>query len=1595
MDMDGAALYRSFLDELNGSFAKEAGLPRKLLRAQSANSAAFAAGFAAVQAQRRVQCGAVLALCRPLMEALCPEGAPAEGWLSYLYRYLGENLFPVAKPLRPKRAQKRAMDVYLFTLEWFLKREKEVCPYDPLSDIRPLTEEEAAASRIRSQYEHFLACIEASHFIALLRLGRDTQPFDPASHTIGVHHLALHLARQAVRAGVPVDLPLVSAAALTHDIGKFGCRGAEAQRIPYLHYYYTWQWLSKNGLPDIAHVAANHSTWDLEFENLPIESLLLICADFRVRGSRSEAGREHVHIHTLEEAYGIILSKLYNVTEEKRRRYTNAYCKLRDFERFLTGRGVNPDPLLDTPLPVAKKDAALCESGETLGALCAMIQDNNIRLMRSITTSASFEEMLEQARAEKNLQRIRSYLDLFSEYSTYMSPEHKLLTLHFLYELLMHPEGDVRRQAGEIMGRILCNSGPSYRKELPESAPHSAIAPTLHALLQSAASLWARYVEDCLHPDHKISAKHAARISNSLKTIAGSLFASCDASQRRNYWLPLFHQIDKAHAPERLILMDALGHIPADCIEAEEMERILAILREMLQESELEAICALRALLALLNGGGMELRARIAALCADCDFGHESTAALFLFNRLRVLAGLGELPLRQASLSDIYLSDLKTSVHWTIKHAHIDMLRLYARSHREEAFHIATHLSNIISVSEHLPVREHAGKALVEIALCMSPEEINEIVVDLMRELEAGQSEIVFYIPPYAGRLICRLPKKELDETIDFLEQLLRASQPRPARAALLTLGTVLQSHTLAAGEAGAEADAGLVRRIFGLLFTGLAHYDDRIHLTALRVLCRDLFAHKALPLSLRREFFMQTHKKLHTLLVESRDDKLVFFNRAAMLNELYRFIAACEVELGGFPFPPPLPAAFFPGTFDPFSAGHKRIVEEIRMQGFEVYLAVDEFSWSKQTLPKLLRRQIVRMSVADQSDVYLFPDDFPVNIAVKEDLARLRALFAGRDMYIVAGSDVIENASAYRDESPGAAPFYDHVIFSRVDAAGKNPSARKPEEIIKGKLRLLSLPAYYESASSTQIRSNIDKNMDITMLVDPVVQEFIYARGLYLRAPQYKNRAESQPLDLSFYKGREALRRLDAAAAQRMQALLEQRPDQVYAAFMRQSGADGQVLATALACSIGVRALYGMLGDKDAAECVRQSAAGRILFIGGIFAAEAGMKKALPLLCELLARSLDDDHSYAVYPTQGADDPFAAIFLQMGFLPVPGCEGLLLADMRTPLIFVQDALQRIKAPLCANPAVENVIRAMRPRLRASLCSLFPGKLLLSFDAELLNSLLLRKVQACNGVLNVPPGERRLGPCMCVPYGKILSGDVVPNTVTKTLHADKVFDEAARYFSITEYPGYSPLGVQVRTLKSFRRPVLLVDDILHNGYRLEKLDPLFKAENVRIERIIVGILSGRGLDLMRMQGRQVECGYFIPNLHYWFTESLLYPFLGGDSAACRTGSERALPSVNLILPYVYPRYLHGVPDVKLRDFSALCLENAYNIFRVLEEEHQKAFSTALTLNRLGEILHWPRIPDKGAHMAYDMHMPPSVYLLDDRKRGERIRRGED
>ena len=90
-----------------------------------------------------------------------------------------------------------------------------------------------------------------------------------------------------------------------------------------------------------------------------------------------------------------------------------------------------------------------------------------------------------------------------------------------------------------------------------------------------------------------------------------------------------------------------------------------------------------------------------------------------------------------------------------------------------------------------------------------------------------------------------------------------------------------------------------------------------------------------------------------------------------------------------------------------------------------------------------------------------------------------------------------------------------------------------------------------------------------------------------------------------------------------------------------------------------------------------------------------------------------------------------------------------------------------------------------------------------------------------------------------------------------------------------------------------------------------------------------------------------------------------------------------LVSANLILPYIYPRHFIDADPNAVHALSRTALENDLAVLRALESAHQRLFSTALTLRRLGEALERPRLPDRGKSLQYDFSIPASTYLEDD------------
>ncbi len=1538
--------------------------------------------------RRRLECGEVLGVCAPILAKLAP--VPEDGWLSFCYRYVRSILYPQGGFAPDAEEYEVGAKFFLLVLQVLLDYERTVLPFDPLMDLAFLTEEEYRGCELEGEYRQLLYYYRKEYVYELMRLGQEVTPFRTLGHIGGVHHIAMTMARGLQAAGVEIDLSLISGAAAAHDIGKYGCRPGE--RVPYLHYYYTDQWLLERGMEGISHIAANHSTWDLELESLSVESLCLIYADFRSKQDRDENGNEITVLYPLDESFQVILSKLDHVDASKRRRYELVYGKLHDFEDYMRTLGVDIGLTGQMQEPKAHKDPALMGPEETVEKLTLLSVEHNLKLMHLLSNERKFGNIIESARSTKDWKQLRAYLNIFGEYFTYLSVKQKRQALAFLYELLVHREGDIRRQAAALMGQIIARFHLVYRKELPVDAPEDPAEAV-------PFTLWEQYLNMILYPDHKTTQQQRAHISYTLKLVLTALLDYARPSDIPHFLGALLRYYENAYnmdADTAFTLLDAARYIPSKYCDDSVRGTLIEFAAQWAGSKDLRMETAtlqfLRRAERSLSRQHPQLK-RIVEIAKTVQ--PNSLPVTFLQYRILKRAGQDvsshkHILYEQDVTSEVFLDNLKTATPWIVKSVGVELLQdQIEHGMMEHILHICTHYSNLIKVSERVVVRHDAGAALVRILPLLRRDQRNEVVVELGKGLEMGQYSISKYIPEYLGQAALFLHPSELDEQVLWLKTLLGSPNDSAVSGALNTIGVLLQYYpTYRTRFTQSELSYENRRQdLLGLLLQGLAHYRTPVRQEALLVVGKLLFESRILPMEEKAHIFRLSYHKLLFLIQESGNhaDDLTFFYRASALAYINRFISLWRLDHGTFALSAPRKIAFFPGTFDPFTLSHKGIVCAIRDLGFEVYLAIDEFSWSKKAQPHLIRRQIVNLSVAGDFHVHLFPDDIPVNIANPSDLKRLQELFPTQQVYLVVGSDVVAHASSYQNApQPWSVHSMNHIIFHR---AGEEPLPKGEKLPITGSVIQLQLPPHLEDISSTRIRENVDLNRDISNLIDPVIQDFIYRNGLYLRDSQNKPVLGRRDVQFQWVSEPDAYMIADLTAGRGDREAIRtgvlQGKDQLLL-FRR----GGQLMGFASFRYLTATQLFGALKDTELANRIRLRSAGTTLMITSIGAdcSDPLCDNLQLILTEVLAKALADDCIYGLYFPYGTppDETLEDTLQRQGFLRQEGTTPLWEVDMSAPSVLFQNLETAIQEPLSQNVQVLTAIQEGHKQLQRALTKLYPRFLLLTISSEVMHQRLLEMITSYNEVPSEPTTPRKLGKNMCVPYGKLLRGKIVPNTVTKTIHTDRVYTPDLSESTMEAFPYYAPIPSQIRTIKSFQRPVILVDDLMHPGFRIQSLDPILRQENVDIRMVLVGLLSGHGRDLMESLGWPVDSVYYLPRLRDWFIESTLYPFVGGNTVQRDTSPVPGLlPGINHILPYASPAFRGQCSEEAVFEVSRCCLESAYNLIFTLEQEYRTLYGKNLTLSRLPEAIILPLCPDKGTCLRYDPSLAASEYLEND------------
>jgi nicotinic acid mononucleotide adenylyltransferase len=1533
-------------------------------------------------------------------------------WITYLYNYALSKSFPEAVSIELRTSLDAACEVYLKVLKIIsdFQKNSEDGTWQSKYPMQFLTEGEISGLESDEEYTKFLKSFKKEYIYEMMKLNGEVFGYNTLDHICGVHHLSLYIGRQLNLKNLPIDLGRVSGAAAGHDIGKYGCKGEELKRVPHLHYYYTDQWFKKHSINYIRNVAINHSTWDLELENLSLENLVLIYSDFRVKNIETSEGFK-MHIFSLADSFQVILDKLENVDEKKEKRYKRVYAKLKDFEKYLKSLGVNTTLEENQNLTLIEKPIySLMQGKDIVQNLKYISINHNIKLMYALRDEYSIEEIFEQAKSESHWKNLRQYIRVFEEYSTYLTQKQKLQTINFLYEYLTHPEDDIRRHCAELIGVLIAIFDEDYNKEIPKNV-------VLENPMISSVELFKEYLELLLYPSHKIFSGHRTWIGYSTRIMVNSLFINGRKAllpAYRNVLMEYYGASNLGNNETQLFLLETAKYIPMEPYDAKLSVLFTYILSMAKKRSTTLRIAALEVISEVIKKVPEESEFR--EVISEYFKENHGRGRIPIENllKLKIVTNLNlkdqilnfekACELDNVKMSEVFLSNLKSATDWIKKKNQIELLLNYTLKNIEiTGLHTAIHFCNLLKVSAVETVRKRAGFAILKIMPNLTLPERNEVAVELLRALEIDEHRFTEYIPPLLGEVILWLEPKEFNEIIEDFKFKIKASAENIKPLILKTIGVCISNYGEYQGRFSEKKEGNYKRlvKMVGILLNGLADYKTKVKQSAISTLGKDIFGSKNLSLEEKNNIFKLIAKKVLTLITDDERDRIIFLTNSAALNHMYRFISDYNFFKGDINIPIPKKTAFFPGTFDPFTLSHKIIAKAIRDMDFEVYLAVDEFSWSKKTLPNLLRKVLINMSVADELNIFIYPEVFQTNISNEEDLKRLKDNFNHSQVYFVAGSDVVLNASCYKKPSlENSIHSFPHIIFER----GKSKQLEEAKKKIQGEVSILNLPSTYASISSSQIRDYIDRNRDISTLIDPLVQQYIYENGFYQREPLEKMSLTSSNVDIEFAEEitESLIKNVSNSCKDRelvFNLLTEHSKTTAPKLVIIKNKESGEILGFSSLHWVRSHNLYREFHCEKVSRYIRESGAGRLILIDAMYINNKEKSKFLEqvLITETLAYAVGRDYEFAIFKPK-AEGLYTQSLVKMlnlhGFREIEGCEEgaqTLVVDMSNPCVLNLDMENVLKEPFRSNNKVKAVIASTRKKLQESLGRLYPGELIISFESDVLHQKMIKKICKENEVSTKISHNKEYGEAMCVPYGDILDRYVVPNTVTKSLHTEKYYNPDMKSFFIGEPPYYLSLENQVKMIKSFSRPVILVDNILHKGYRIKALDPLLKKEGVEVKKIISGILSGRGKDLMDMQNREVDTVYFIPKLKIWFNENSLYPFIGGDALWRGTYARRNLiPSVNSILPYTYPVFVKNASYKNIYDLSKVAIENAIDLLKTLENEYHLLYSRNLTLSTLGEVITTPRRPDIGRDMHYDLGMAPSHYLQNDLEQLSRL-----
>ncbi len=1527
--------------------------------------------------KKNITCEDVKELCFDMLVLICDD--LPENWLEFVYSYLLNKNFPYKFTNAINYKYDAAVLVFLEILRIVIKYAEENSENKEYNFNLFISKSQQSTNQ---EFNDFREIYIKTYMYEMIFINAYLKKSNLLEFIKGIWKLSVDISKDLVKAGINSNTELVSYAAIGHFLGKISLNELDKASQDVV-LYETKFWFEKNKLIQIGNIALFESMPNAYIENIPVEKLILMYSNLRI--DINAEGK--IKYNSINE----IIAKL-SLTFSKNEEQINSYVeKIKNFESYLNDNGVKIDFSIKK-LFFNKKEDVFLIGNEIADRFKSISVESNIEIMNKIWNNDTFEKLTELNEMIKDRNHMIIFLKMIDEYNYYLPERKKLIFLDILFNLIEHEDGEIRKTSAELLG-----------KNTADFDKNALICSENLKSESSTQELWEKYFKIMVF-SKQMEKESSFQSYDFVKSFFRNLVEN-DSDKISFYLDFLVKQFENSDLNRDVIsvLLTSILGVSLKYYTKKQISFLFERVFNYLKTSdELLMLISLNYLDFVLKREdiGKELKMTI---FSNLESINSSKNYSIDYVRFKILMTLNQeeklndefkrfMKLRIKNISDIFLINLKSATHWIEKNINIDFLCDIVSNNENHAllFHVAAHFSNLIKVSEKEVVRKKAGKALLSIIDKLALDQRNEICVELIKGLEIEEYRYSKNIPNFLGKLFLSLHPKELDESIDEVERLFYNSTYSTSFLALKTLCIVVENYFVYRNifEENDNKNSSRLKKVLGIIVSGLVEEDVEIKIDTLYLIGNQIFNSNVLDYDEKFEIFNIIGKKLLSLYDRKNDSDICFINRAISFNQIYKFLNNYYKINKQLKMRKLANVAYFNDVFNLFSIEDDFAVSKIVALGYEVFIDIDDFNWKKDVHSYNFRKRICEISIAQKFDVYIFPTSIKVNVATKKGLKKLNTIFSDQKVSLVSSFDSYNYNSMYNEKKNLIFEFKHIFLMSKNN---EFLSKIETEEInkIKPKLKngyeeiILNKTNYDELGESKQINIQIEraiKYISNSGVVKNKLKNKINATKRTFKIEVLENFTDNIVLDV----GRYVFLHTDL-----FQTIGEQMKNKnIKILVARKNDESNKLLGFVAFHHVNASSMFREFKNIMIANFVRENTSGKVMIIDGIYVVPSAKSEITEkiILTETLVHCLKNDFTYALYCNTIIKEERAEtveLIKSHGFVKLEIQDyfrDIYAVDMKFPVCLTLDIQTYIKETFSNNEKTSKRIEKSRKKLISSLIELYPNTLILSFDVEMLQQAV---VEMLSEEMEKSTYNKN-NDYLCVPMGNVLEGKVANNIATKQLLVEREYTYDTQKFVIKEYPFEAKLEDQIKTLSSFEKRIVLVDDVVNNCHEILGIDGSLKRNSIDVVKVIAGILSSNGKDILEMHGYEVDSTYFIPNLKIWIRESTLHPFIGGYSVQTSSDlKQQLIPSINHVLPYTTPNFVNGCSNRAAYNLSMVCLENSKEMFLHLESEFKNIYGKAPLLKDLGTLVKIPRVPSKGDNLHYDMKKKISSYIEND------------